>query len=620
MMPTTSYKMQNNLPDQITITDYLFHRLRQLKVKTIFGLPGEFNMPLLDKIYRIPDMRWAGNANELNAAYAADGYSRIKRLGCLVTTFGVGELSAINGVAGSFAEHVGLLHVVGMPPTSAQTKQLLLHHTLGNGDYNVFYRMANDVTCHTGLVADSDLCCMEVDKCVEMAWREQKPAYLGIPVNQVDLTVDSVRLDTPLNLESEPNNQEIENDVVKTILKKLYTCENPAIIVDACVIRHDLVEETKQFRQMTNFPTFVTPMGKGAVDESLSNFGGVFTGSLSSPSVREVVDFADFIIVIGSLLAEFSTPTFHFFYKTKNYALIHSSSVKLKNATYPDIHIKHLMQVLLSRLDTSKISCTFRNTPPINVSRPKLSGNQLLKQEWVWNELSHWFQQGDIIITEIGTSAFGINQTRFPPRTKGISQALWASSGYSVGACLGASFAAQELQEENPGDASLQHRVLLFVGDGAFQITMQEISTMIRWKLTPYIFLLNNQGYSVDRFLHHRSKASYYDVQPWHYLKFFDAFGADDYETRKIVTLGDLRDVMNDKHFCKDDKIRMLEIMLPSTDVPQVLVESWMREKEEQNKVHESPQFFETPDSVELTDATDEPTPKRSRLNDVASI
>lgn len=617
-----NYKALNDLPDQITIADYLFHRLRQLSIETIFGLPGEFNMPLLDKLYHIPNLRWAGNANELNAAYAADGYARMKRLGCIITTFGVGELSAINGIAGSYAEHVGVIHIVGMPPTSAQTKQLLLHHTLGNGDYNVFYRMANDVACHTGLIVDSDLCADEVDKCIEFAWKEQKPSYLGIPVNQVNLPVNADRLNIPLSLTVKPNKKEPENEVLNTILKNIYNCKNPVIIIDAGTMRHGLVDEAEEFCRRTNFPVYVTPMGKGAVNETLPNFGGVFSGSLSSPEVREVVDFADFVIIIGSLLAEFSTSTFHFYYKAKNCIQIFPNSVKVKNSTYPDIHMKPLMKNLLNKLNVSNIQYFKEEHSSMVVPKHEVSNNQLLRQEWVWNELSHWFRENDIIVTEVGTSSFGINQTKFPPHTHGISQALWGSSGYSIGACLGLSFAAQELERTE----DIHHRVILFVGDGAFQMTMQEVSTLIKWNLKPYIFVMNNEGYSIDRFLHHRTHKSLYDVQPWNYLNLFNVFGATDYETRKIVTLGDLKDMIYDKHFGIDDKIRMMEIMVPSTDVPQALVDRWVKEKEEykkMNDLHElqrlenSPHIFDSPTS---SDALSERSRKRSNFSSISSI
>jgi pyruvate decarboxylase len=83
-------------------------------------------------------LKWVGSVNELNAAYAADGYARVKGIGAMVTTFGVGELSAINGIAGAYSEQIPVVHIVGCPSTLSQRNGMLLHHTLGNGDFNVY--------------------------------------------------------------------------------------------------------------------------------------------------------------------------------------------------------------------------------------------------------------------------------------------------------------------------------------------------------------------------------------------------------------------------------------------------------------------------------------------------
>lgn len=642
-----TYVQFHKLPEQITIAEYICHRLRQLNIKTIFGLPGEFNMPLLDKIFEMDGMRWAGNANELNAAYAADGYSRIKGLACLITTFGVGELSVLNGVAGSFAEHVGLLHIVGMPPTGAQTKQLLLHHTLGNGDYNVFYRMGSDIACHSRILNDSELCYSHVDTCIEMAWNEQRPVYLGIPVNRIHMMVPSSQLNQPLNLDTlkypSDNNNLIDlklpeqinkkyDELTDNILKKIYSSERPVIVIDAGVIRHQITKKAEDFVKLTQFPSFVTPMGKGSVNENLSNFDGVFTGSLSRPNVKELVDNSDCVIVLGCLLPEFSTTTFHFCYRTKskNKIFIYPKSVKMKNITYPDIKIEIVLEKLLLKYDPARISRTFNHIDTINVPRQTLSNDQLLKQEWVWHEFAKWFKPGDVIVTEVGSSAFGITQIKFPPKTLSISQPLWGSAGFSIGACLGVLFATNELKADSLSNGSIysssekslnskslqERRVILFVGDGAFQISMQEISTMIRWNLTPYIFLLNNEGYSVDRFMNKKTNLSKFDVQPWKYLDVFNIFGNTNYETRKIVTLGDLREMLNDKYFNVDNKIRLVEIILPSTDVPPALLEKWIRERTQFNVVKESPRYFETPESSEFSELEDI-TPRDSKHSSI---
>ncbi|SCU87874.1 LAFA_0E09362g1_1 [Lachancea sp. 'fantastica'] len=563
-----NYVFQYALPPEITLGQYLLHRLRQLGVHTIFGLPGEFNMPLLDKLFSVPQMVWAGNTNELNAAYAADGYSRIKRLGCLITTFGVGELSALNGIAGSFAEHVGIVHVVGMPPLSAQVKQLLLHHTLGNGDFKVFYRIGSDVAEHTTVLNNSETIAEDINKALTIAYTRQRPVYVGIPVNMVNMPVDSSLLNTPLDLGPSIRNEDIENEFIDAVLDAMYKSENPAIIADACVSRHGLVEEMRQLVDITGFPVFCTPMGKGSINEQHPRFGGTFLGSISSPQVREVVDFSDFILVVGALLSDFSTSSFHFAYRTKNTILLFSNHAKLKNATYPDLELKVVLEVLLARLDPSKIRYRPQSFPDVLKPKLKLMNNVPLRQEWIWSQLTSWFNPGDIVITETGTSAFGINQSKFPSRTRCISQALWGSVGYSIGACLGASFAARE-EGSDP-------RVILFVGDGALQLTVQEISTMIRWGLKPIIFLMNNSGYTIDRLLHKKSNAGYHDIQSWDNLSILSTFGASHYDTRKVRTVGDFLALMTDPAFAINDKIKMVEVVLPPMDAPPALMEKWL--------------------------------------------
>ena len=132
---------------RMTVIQHVLSRLRDVGVSDIFGVPGDFAFPVNDAICLDPAMRWIGCCNELNAAYAADGYARVKGIGAICTTYGVGELSALAGIAGCFAEHLPIFHLVGMPNSSAQTGRKLMHHTLGNGEYELFYQMTQTVVC-----------------------------------------------------------------------------------------------------------------------------------------------------------------------------------------------------------------------------------------------------------------------------------------------------------------------------------------------------------------------------------------------------------------------------------------------------------------------------------------
>ncbi|KAK6200968.1 pyruvate decarboxylase [Scheffersomyces amazonensis] len=548
----------------ITLGRYLFERLHQLQVDTIFGLPGDFNLSLLDKVYEIPKMRWAGNANELNAAYAADGYSRIKGLACLVTTFGVGELSALNGVGGAYAEHVGLLHVVGVPSIASQAKQLLLHHTLGNGDFTVFHRMSNNISQTTAFLSDITTAPMEIDRCIREAYIYQRPVYIGLPANLVDLKISGNLLNQPIDLSLRPNEPEAQEEVIELIKKLLSTSHNPIILVDACASRHNCKSEVEQLVNKTGFPVFTTPMGKSTIDESHPRFGGVYVGTLSQPDVKEFVENSDLILSVGALLSDFNTGSFSYSYKTKNIVEFHSDYTKIKQATFPGVQMKETLQELLRVISVPKNYIP----PPIPViaqlDTTKFSPSSPLTQEYLWSKVSTWFEEGDIIVTETGTSAFGIIQSKFPNNTIGISQVLWGSIGFTVGATVGAAMAAQEIDPNK--------RVILFVGDGSLQLTVQEISTLCKWECNnTWLYVLNNDGYTIERLIHGMN-ATYNDIQPWNNLAILPLFNAKAYEAIRTSTVGELDQLFNNSSFKIPNKIRMIEVMLPTMDAPPNLI------------------------------------------------
>ncbi|GEQ72209.1 hypothetical protein JCM33374_g5896 [Metschnikowia sp. JCM 33374] len=547
---------------EISLGRFLFERLSQLKVQSIFGVPGDFNLSLLDKVYEVDGLRWAGNANELNAAYAADGYSRVKGLGVVVTTFGVGELSALNGVGGAYAEHVGMLHIVGVPSISSQAKQLLLHHTLGNGDFTVFHRMSNNISQTTSFISDIATAPSEIDRCIREAYVHQRPVYLGLPANLVDLNVPASLLEKPIDLSLKPNDTDAQDEVIETVLKLIEQASNPVILVDACASRHSCKPEVEQLVRKTNFPVFVTPMGKSTVNESDPRFGGVYVGSLSNPGVKDAVESADLVLSVGAMLSDFNTGSFSYSYKTKNIVEFHSDYTKIRQATFPGVQMKEALNKLLETVGDHVGHYKEVAVPTIE-HVGSLSGSSAISQEWLWSRVSSWFREGDIIITETGTSAFGIVQSKFPDNCVGISQVLWGSIGYTVGATLGAVMAAQEIDPKK--------RVILFVGDGSLQLTVQEISTMCKWHTTPYLFVLNNDGYTIERLIHGET-ASYNDIQPWNNLQLLPVFGAKDYETIRVSTVDEVNTLFANEAFNENTKIRMIEVMLPRMDAPVSLV------------------------------------------------
>lgn len=409
--------------------------------------------------------------------YAADGYARIKGISAMVTTFGVGELSALNAIAGAYSEFVPIIHIVGQPSTKSQRDGMLLHHTLGNGDFNVFNKMSSAISCYVARLNDPHDAATLIDSAIRECWIRSRPVYVTLPTDMISAKVDGNRLKKPIDLSMPKNDPEKENYVVDVVLKYLNAAKNPVILVDACAIRHRVLDEVRDLVQASGLPTFVAPMGKGAVDETHKNFGGVYAGNGSNPGVSEVVESSDLILSIGAIKSDFNTTGFTYRIGQLNTIDFHSTYVRVRYSEYPDINMKGVLRKVIERM--GKLELSVAPTPPITNTLPeheKASTSQTITHAWLWPIVGQWLQERDVILTETGTANFGIWDTRFPANVTAISQVLWGSIGYALGSCQGAALAAKE--EGN-------RRTILFIGDGSIQLTVQELSTMLRNGLNP---------------------------------------------------------------------------------------------------------------------------------------
>ena len=175
-----------------TVIEHVLSRLKQLGIKDVFGVPGDFSFGISDAICNDPELRWIGNCNELNAAYAADGYARIKGFAALATTFGVGELSALCGIAGSYTEHLPVFHLVGMPNLKTQREHRIVHHTLGNGEFDLFMKMTQPAVCASAILTPENAVA-EMERLVTAAVTHRRPVYLAIPADYANAPLPGER-------------------------------------------------------------------------------------------------------------------------------------------------------------------------------------------------------------------------------------------------------------------------------------------------------------------------------------------------------------------------------------------------------------------------------------------
>ncbi|KAI6716621.1 indolepyruvate decarboxylase 5 [Diplocarpon mali] len=507
---------------------YLWKRLASLGIEHVFGVPGDFNLTLLDQIYDVPELKWLGTCNELNGAYAADGYTRIKgHPAALLTTYGVGELSAMNGVAGAYAEQAGMIHLVGMTSRPIQKMRALIHHTMEpNMDHGIYIGMAEPVRkTYTFLTNDATMA-EEIDRVIIEGIKSRLPVFIYIPTDVVTVQLDAKRLDTPLDA-SIQNDKSVENAIVKSVLELIKSASKPVIVADVLTTRHGGRELARELVDLTQFESFSTPLSKGIIDETHPSYGGLYNGTVSFPGVAEAIHGSDLVLNLGPLLSDSNTGAF-------------TRELKDENV----IQLGH----------------AFCQAPVLNKST---SG--AIEQSYTWQRIGQFLQENDIVLAESGTAQFGMPDATFPANVRYITQIFWSSIGYTVGACLGALVAAKELKI--PG------RVVLIVGEGSMQMTVQEIGSYIRYGFKPIIFVINNNGYSIERAIN-GPKQAYNEVSMlWDHQKMLEFFGAREEtgiksKSYKCTTVEELEKVLLDEKFAKADCIQVCEIVMDQFDYP----------------------------------------------------
>ncbi|CEL00835.1 Putative Thiamine pyrophosphate-requiring enzyme [Aspergillus calidoustus] len=565
----------NSLP----LAQYLFKRLRQLGVHSVFGVPGDYNLTLLDHV--VPSgLNWIGNCNELNAGYAADGYSRLKGVGAVVTTFGVGELSAINAIAGAYAERAPVVHIVGTPTRASQESHARIHHTFNDGDYQRFDSMQEHVTVAQVSLNDHRTATSEMDWALLQCVLHSRPVRIAIPVDMVAVPVPAVKLALEIQKQIPPSIRHPQEEAVLcTILERMYGSRKPMLLVDGEARALNITDEVDQFVRLTGWPTFTSGFGKGLVDETLPNVYGVCT-----PIHKPFLDSCDLVLVFGPHFS--NTNTFNFLLQPRDETsiVLGSSSVQIQKDVFRDLPVKNLIQQLIQRTDVHKVPAHHHDLlhPAIGVrSLPNVTPTDPVTQTaGFWKRLSPFFRPMDIILAETGTPAYGSNDFMLPPQTHVFKPVTWLSIGYMLPAALGASHAQRDLVACDQSSGHSNPRTILFIGDGSFQMTVQELSTIIHQGLNVIVFLINNDGYTIERCIHGRKQA-YNDIAPWRYLKAPEFFGANQEESRgqrnangtwQIRTWADFNSVLQDEELADGKGLRMVEVFMDRLDAPDVLL------------------------------------------------
>ncbi|KAK5625182.1 hypothetical protein RRF57_000898 [Xylaria bambusicola] len=557
------------MSDTIKLAEYLFARLKQLGIGAVHGVPGDFNLTLLDYV-EPAGLQWVGNANELNAGYAADGYARIKGYSALITTFGVGELSAINAIAGAYAERAAVVHIVGTPDRPTQDERRQVHHTFNDGEFGRFAQMAVSVTVAQVDLKDPRTSPELIDYTLRQCMMHSRPVYIQVPVDMVSVPVQAYPLKTQLNYALvQPTAS--RDEIIGKVLERIYEAETPAILVDGETRSCGIVELVQRLVEVTKWPSWTTGFGWGLLDETTPNVHGIYRGRFDTPAVHEFVQSSDLVLFFGPHISTTNSYVKTSVPKPKAGICISHTEIKIGEQIYRDIPARLVITQLLEKLDRSKIKAY---TPSTDLSRPQPQSysealkDQPITQALFWPMTSKILKEGDIILGETGSAGHGCRDMPLPKHARTFVPVTWLSIGYMVGAAQGAALAQREMIAA--GYNGIQSaRTILFIGDGSFQMSAQELGTIIRHNLNVTVVLINNDGYTIERVIH-GLKQGYNDIATWRYLQAPAFFGAkEDTFTAKVETLGELHNLLETEQFTKAEGFKMVEVIMDREDVPE---------------------------------------------------
>ncbi len=542
---------------KIKVADYLAKRLYELGIEDVFGLPGDYNFNILDSIIKNQGLTWINSTNELNAAYAADGYARIKGFGAVVTTFGVGELSAINGIAGAYAENVPVVKIVGVPKTKFIKTNALLHHNFSNPDYYAFEQAFSNVTETTTFLTEENAK-EEIDRVFETLVRTKKPVYIALPVDVCNHLIEDKIPEIRIK-----SDERTLNLAVKKAAEIINSAKNPIIITDYLMKRFRLQDEVNEFINKFNIKITSMIMGKGLVDEDDPHFIGMNHGILADVDFQKAFAAADLIIGFGTLFSDLNTLAFSYLPDDRFKINIQGNFTEIDNVKYENVFADDMLQALLKADIVKKAdSSTVRKGYDV----VEISNNPI-KTDEIFPIVQKHLKENDTITAETGIISYPASKMNLKKNSNYISQTMWGSIGWATPASFGAAMADRE------------KRLILLTGEGSHQLTIQEMANLFKYEIRPIILLLNNNGYTIERVLSNDPNDSFNDITSWDYKKALELFSgkkSDDksFEYFSVKTSAELDLALLKAESLQKEKLIYIEIFTDKDDVPSLIQQS----------------------------------------------
>jgi indolepyruvate decarboxylase len=405
-------------------------------------------------------------------------------------------------------------------------------------------RVFEEVTCATAVLDSPDTAAAEIMRVVEEVKRQCRPGYIEVPYDVVDMAIPK-----PIYITKKPETSDAEklSAAIDDAVAMINNAHNPVIIADVELHRHGLTDIAVSIAEKFNIPIAATLLSKSVISEKNPLYIGVYSGAFSEPECQEAIEQSDCVIMLGAFITDVFLGLYTAQLRRKNIILATTEETKIGLRSYTKIQFKEFLEGLSNSLITKRP--VFNN--PVPAPRPfvleEAEKNKAITVESFFAMLGEEMPEDATIVCDTGDALLGAIGLRTSGRSTFLSDAYYLSMGFAVPASIGAAVA-------NPDS-----RQIVIVGDGAFQMTGIELSTVAKEQQNPIVCILNNDGYGTQR---HILDGPFNKIHPWDYPKICEllCYG----KAYKVKTKHELQRALQQS--IASDEMALIEVIVPRDD------------------------------------------------------
>jgi indolepyruvate decarboxylase len=528
------------------VSRFLIERLESAGVRHVFGVPGDYVLDFYNELWDFENIEVINNTDENHSGFAADAYARTNGVGCVVVTYNVGAAKVINAVQCAYAERSPLVIISGAPGMDERNEGYLLHHMVGS--FNSQKSVFDNITCASVVLDNPTTAGLQIDRAFEALHHYKRPIYIELPrdIAKKSISYDVYKQGTPVAPDTDNENLA---EALGEVSDWVENSESPVILAGVEVARYDLGEQLVRFAEKANIPVATTLLSKSVIKERHPLFAGIYSGNSSDENTRKLVEDSDCLLMFGAMLTDMTLCFKPAKFKKRQVVSASVEGLRVRNHTYTDIQFKDFCSSLF------KLEFTKKSIPNLPSQKTKLvfePKEEIITTQRIFEAVESILDKDMAIVADIGDSLFGAANLTVHHRNHFLSPAFYTSMGSAIPGALGVQTAMPDI------------RPIVIVGDGAFQMSATELSTIVDRGLNPIVIVLNNDGYTTERFL---LDGDFNNIRRWNYHEVTTLIGGG--EGRLISTETELYNCL--KEALDSNVTYVLNVMVERKDISEGL-------------------------------------------------